>query len=53
MDRKKSLDMVGRSQNGGTDDTKEGDVHEGVGSVRYATVQDRGWQNVDRQTRDG
>ena len=32
------LDMVGRagrSQNGGTDDTKEGDVHEEVGSVRY------------------
>ena len=33
------LDIVGRraglSQNGGTDDTKEGDVHEEVGSVSY------------------
>ena len=32
------LDMVGRagrSQNGGTDDTKEGDVHERVGSVSH------------------
>ncbi len=32
------LDMVGRagrSQNGGTDDTKEGDVHERVGSASH------------------
>ena len=32
------LDIVGRagrSQNGGTDDTKEGDVHEEVGSVSH------------------